>query len=800
MFKNYIKIAFRNLRKYKVYSLINILGLAVGMACFLLIVFYIQFEQSYDEFHQNVERVYKVVRLNTRGDQVERRVNTGAPLAPLMMENLSGLEAAVRLTCFRGELIGHGEDQFIERSFFFADESVFEVFTFPLVQGDQSTALKEPFSVVLTKEMAVKYFGDENPIGKTLSYKLRDKTFDFQVTGILAEIPRNSHLNFDFLASYRSLQPIVGEWFLTKHWDSPTHTYVLLEKGYEEESLERLLPEFSEKHVDKWSFTSVSHELLPLKDVYFHSPGPAIGRWGNSQFLFVLTLVSVFIIVIACINFMNLATARSGIRAKEIGMRKVIGAQRPQLIRQFIGESLVFSFLAVFLSVLLVRLFLPTFSHLIGEGLGINILKNPEYMGTIFLTALAVGIVAGSYPAFFLSSFRPSTVLKGEIRSGGSVIWVRKALVVGQFVLSIALITCSLFVVQQINFIKNMDVGFNKNHVVTIPVQEGSVLERSELLKNRWLQNSSILSVTASSMEPGVTSQNGINAKARGIEDLEMGIIYVDHDFVKTLEIEIAEGRDFSTDVSTDATEAILMNKTALERFGWDRGVGEPMELYWKMEGKIVPGYQGRVVGVLQNFYFRDLTTPMQPILVKIDPRRFQYFLVRIRGETMKQAIDHLRKTWKEFQFEYPFEFSFLEEDMNHVYRNFENFALMTRYGTLWAILISCLGLFGLASFTVERRTKEIGIRKVLGASVTSLIGLVNKEFLRLVALATIIAWLLAYYGMLRFLQYFAYRTKIQIWVFLLAGILALLVSLLTVSFQAIKTALTNPAEALRHE
>jgi len=800
MFKNYLKVALRNLRRHKVYSLINILGLSIGMACFLLIVFYIQFQRSYDNFHENGKNIYQVVRVNRRGDDVERRVNTGAPLAPLMLENLSGIDEAVRFTCFRGELIGHGEECFIERRFFFADESVFKVFNFPLQQGDPDTALENPFSVVISEETAQRYFGDDNPLDKTLTYQLHAKKFDFKITGVLADIPRNSHLDFDFLASYKSLRAIAGEWFMTKHWDSPTWTYVLLPGGYDPGTLERLLPDFSERHVDKWSFTAVSHELLPLKDVYFHSPGPAIGRSGNSQFLFVLTIISVFILLIACINFMNLSTARSGSRAKEIGLRKVIGAQRPQLVSQFIGESLVCSFLAMILAVFLIELFLPTFNNFIGGELKINLLKNSGYLLTMLLTAFVVGIFAGSYPALFLSSFKPVSVLKGRLRSGGSAVFIRKILVVGQFVMSIALIAGSVFVFQQINFVKNRELGFNKNRVITIPIRDRSVRDRYEQLKNKWLQDPNILEVTASSMEPGVTSQNGIEVKTRDADDIDMGIIYVDHDYVRTLEIELARGRDFSKDISTDATQAILMNEVALEVFGWEDGLGEQMELYFKQEGKIIPQYQGRVVGIIKNFNFRDLTTPMQPILLKIEPQLFYYTMIRINSSRLNESISYLKRTWREFQFDYPFEFTFLEDDMNNVYRNVENFAAVTRYGTFWAILISCLGLFGLASFSVEKRTKEIGIRKVLGASVPGLIRLINIDFLRLVALANIVAWPLTYYAVIRFLQYFAYRISIQIWVFLLAGGVAILVSLFTVSFQAIKAARANPVDTLRYE
>jgi putative ABC transport system permease protein len=800
MFKNYLKVALRNIGRHKLYSLINIVGLSIGIASFLLIIFYIQHEKSYDNFHKNGKNIYQVVRINKLGDREERRVNIGAPPAPLMLDNLSGVEAAVRFTCFQNDLVGLGQNRYIERRFFFADESVFDVFTFPLASGDPASALNEPFTLVLAPETARKYFGSEDPIGRVLTYYSGGKAYDFRVTGVMKKIPGNSHLDFDFLASYSSVLPIYGEWFVTKHWDSPTWTYLLLREGVNPETIDSLMPDFSEKHVDKWGFDSVNFELLALRDVYFHSPGPYVGRRGNAQYLFIFTVIAIFILLIACVNFMNLATARSGSRAKEIGLRKVVGAQRVQLVRQFIGESMVYSFLSLALAILLVEAFLPYFSALVGQKLSIDYLSNVSYLLIVLLTAVIVGAIAGSYPAFFLSAFKPTSVLKGELRSGGASVWIRKALVVSQFVISIALIAGSVFIFKQIDYVKNRDLGFNKDQVITVPLRDRSVREKYDLLKNKWLQNANILNVTASSMEPGVSSQNGISVKARGVEDLELGIIYVDPDYVRTLEIEMDSGRDFSKDISTDANEAILMNRTALEIFGWENGVGEEMELYFKQEGKIIPMYQGRVAGIVDNFNFRDLTTPMQPILIKIDPRRFRFALIRIGGSDTAGSIQHLKRSWQEFGFDFPFEFTFLEDDMNGVYRSVETFGAITRYGTFWAIFIACLGLFGLASFTVEKRTKEIGIRKVMGASTAGIMALINKDFLKLVVFSNLVAWPIAYYAMTRFLRYFAYRISIQIWVFLLAAGFALLVSFLTVTFQAVKAALSNPSEVLRYE
>jgi putative ABC transport system permease protein len=801
MFRNYITVALRNVVRHKAHSLIAIAGLAVGMACFLLVTFFILFERSYDDFHKNGKDIYLVVRENRGEGYAEEKAITGAPLAPLLEENIAAVEAAVRLTCFQGDLVGRGEQFFAERRFFFADKDFFRVFTFPLKEGNADTALAEPLSVVLTEETARKYFGDEDPIGKVLTYSLSGPRFDFRVTGIVKPIPKNSHLQFDFLASYDSLRLIINDdYFFTRHWDSPTWTYVKLRRGQSAKNVDDLLPAFTERFVDKWSYASISHHLLPLSGVYFRSPGPAIGPRGNRQIVLILSAIAVFILLIACINFMNLATARSESRAKEIGLRKVVGAQRRQLVRQFLVESLVCSSFALLLSIGLVELFLPAFSRFAGKEISIQYLKNPACLAAMIITAVGVGLAAGAYPALFLSSLRPFSVLKESDSRRGRGVLIRQVLVVGQFAISIALIASVALLLRQIRFLEHADLGFNKSHVLTIPIRDRAVRAKLELLKNRWLGIPSVVAVTASSMEPGVTSQNGINISARGNPDLEMGIVYVDHDYVRAFGIEMAQGRDFSKEITADATGSVLINEEAVRRLGWESGVAEPIEMFFKEGGRVVPVYQAAVIGVVKDFNFRDLTTSMQPILLKIDPRRFYYIFIRVDGQKINDTIEAVRGVWSEFQFSQPFELSFLEDDMNAVYRNFVNFAVVSRSATLLAIFISCLGLFGLATFSVEKRIKEIGIRKVLGASTIGIVALLDRDFLKLVLAANILAWPAAYYFANRWLQNFAYRISIGAWAFLLAAAVALAVALLTVSYQSVRAAIANPVQSLRYE
>jgi putative ABC transport system permease protein len=803
MFGNYLKVAFRNIRRYKLFSFINIAGLALGMACFLLIVYFVRFERGYDTFHKNHENIYLVVRDNQAADYTESRTNTGAPLGPLLTETIPQIQGAVRFTNFRGELVGSENRQFLERKFFFADESVLEVFDFPLLLGSPASALRDPFSVLLTERTAKKYFGDGDPLDKILKYNFNGRIQDFRVTGILKKLPLQSHLDFDFLASYQSLPPLVGDWFMTNHWDSPTWNYVLLAPGASVHEVNGLLSSVTQEHVDRTSFMEIDHHLLALQDVYFDSPGPMPGPRGDVSFLNILTIIALFILLIACFNFMNLSTSRSGARAGEIGLRKVVGARRGQLISQFVGESVLLSVLGLVLALGLVQLLLPAFNAFVGKDLNINYFGDAPFLLIMVVTAAAVGVLAGSYPAFVLSAFKPMSVIRGKAsggKSGAPV--VRKALVIGQFAISIGLIVTVTFIVKQVRFLKGMEIGFDKENVINIPIRDSGVKERFELLKSRWLQNPGVLAVTATSMEPGVGSPNGINMKARNADDLNMTIVYVERDYARTLGLDIAAGRDFSADISTDAVSGLLVNETFVDKLGWTLGnaVGEPVELYFKEEGRTIPLYQTTVVGVLKNFHFRDVMTDMQPILLKIEPRRFRHVLLRIGGGEVPETLEFLKRIWNEFQFSQPFEFTFLADDMNVVFRTIENFGAVIRNAAVLAVLIACLGLFGLASYSIDRRTKEIGIRKILGASSRGLVGLITKEFLLLVAAANFIAWPVTYFYIGGMLRDFPYRTGMSPWVFVLSGTLALVIAVLTVIVLSVRAALANPVDTLRYE
>ena len=804
MFRNYLTVAVRNLVRHKVYSFINISGLAIGMACFFLILCFVRFESSYDRHHEDADRIYRVIRQvrYERGGGIEERVNTGAPLLPIIREELPGIEHAARLGQFGG-LVRAGDKLFVEGRLFFADPEIFRIFTLLLVQGDPETALKEPLSIVLTPERARRYFGEENPLGKVLTYRKQD----FKVTGILQEMPENSHFHADFLASFESLKAFFGSGFFADNWDTRIWTYVKLRKDHAPENMAYGLSVLADKYVEKSSSDWVGLALQPLMSIHLHREGSVeveMGQSRNPASLYILSALGVVILLIACINFMSLTTARSATRAREVGVRKVIGGHRSQLIKQFLGESILLSCVALVFAFALMELLLPTFNGLVGKKLDFNYLDNPVLLLLMVGVAVVVGLIAGSYPAFFLSAFLPVQVLKGLVHRGSKGNWFRRVLVVFQFVLSVILIVSTIVLYQQHHFLTNKDLGFDKEHVISVPLSFLPNRARNyELFKHELLRNPRISGVTSSTNKPGVTDHNGIQIRASGsAEDRGIGIIYVDHDYLETLDIELAAGRDFSKDIASDTKHAILLNESAREFLGAEFGPGKLVELFWRMQDKIVPVYDGTIIGVVRDFNHHPLDIRPQPIVFAIAQADWNYrqALIRIGPQSIPETVHFIRAQWQRLFPDQPFRFSFLAQDIEQVYRPLRRWQTIFGYFALLAVFIACLGLFGLASFATEQRTKEIGIRKILGASVSGIVLLLSKEFTKLVLVSNLIAWPVAYYAMNRWLQDFAYRIPIGVGTFLLAGVLALIIALLTVSFQAVKAATANPVKALRYE
>ena len=798
MFKNYLKVALRILKRYKAYSFINIAGLAIGLACCLLILLYVQYERSYDRYHGNADHIYRVVEeLDFFGNKSHMAV-TPAPFAPAMKNEFPEVKDAVRF--MKGNfsegkvLVTHGTDNYYEDKWYFADHSVFKIFTFPLVKGDPKSALKEPFTVVLSEEKARKYFGNEDPVGKILTLNDIYSQSDFTVKGVLKDIPKNSHFRFDFLASFPTMEKRFPEW--VQNWfNHMYYTYLLLDENSEPEALEAKFPELIAKHAGNQAKAVLKPHLQPLTSIHLQSHlDMEIEANSDAVYVYIFAAVALFILMIACINFMNLATARSAYRTREVGMRKVVGARRSQLVRQFLGESILFSFIALPLAVVMMEILLPAFRAFTDRDLGFNYLNNWPILFILIGITLVVGCVTGIYPALFLSAFEPLKVLKGKLSSGSRGTSLRKGLIVFQFAVSIILIIATGIILSQVRYIRTAKLGFNKDQVLVLNIKDKELSSKYEAIKAELSKNPCILNVTASSGIPGRVSHNwyfsteGLQKKK---ERPSMWVLMVDHDFVKTLGMEIVEGRDFSRSFTTDEKDAIILNESAVKKYGWESPLGRNI----KTENK-----DGYVIGVVKDFRFKSFYQQIEPVMIYISPRYFEFMSVRVAAHKIPEAIAFLMTEWKELAPNRPFEYFFLDDDFDKVYRQEERAGKIFGYFSVLAIFVACLGLFGLAAFTAEQRTKEIGIRKALGATTSNIVTLLNKEFIKWVLMANLIAWPVAYYAMNRWLQSFAYRTSIGPGIFIFSAAVALLIAMLTVSFQAIKAAIANPVNALRYE
>ena len=785
MFRNYLKTALRNIKRHKGYSLINIVGLAVGMACCILILLWVQDELSFDRFHENADGIYRVLQDINFADHSTTWAITQGPLGPSLKEDFPEIINATRITG-RGLRLTYNDKSYDE-GVSMADGSIFEMFTFPLVKGDPATALSDPFSIVLTEEMAAKYFGDEDPIGKTIK---ANNQWDFQVTGVMKNVPSNSHLEFDFLIPFifgRELNYTVDRW-----GNSQFRTYVQLAKGVPaQEVIQKISGYLFEKPtIEK----DARLNLQPLTRIHLYSNYEYDSAHGDITYVTLFSLIAFFILLIACINFMNLATARSGNRAKEIGMRKVSGANKADIIRQFYGESTLLAFISLLLAVVLVWLLLPVFNNLAAKELSLDITGNLSILLGLLCIAILTGIISGSYPAFFLSAFQPVMVLKGLRLSSSKGSLFRKTLVVFQFSLTILLIICTIGVYDQLNYMRNRKLGYDKEHMIYFGMR-GDMREKFDTVKNELLQNPNILGVTAASNVPtyGYYFSNSLWRWEGQNPDEEtlMRAVLIDFDYFKTFGMEITEGRSFSKEFPTDATEAIMVNEEAVKAMGMESPIGKRLSLQDE---------NFKIIGVVKNYHFRSLQQEIEPLILVYYPSYCRVLFARLKSDQIPQTIGYIENAWKKFAPGYPFNYRFLDEALDRLYRSEQRIGTLFRYFSILAILISCLGLLGLASFMAEQRTKEIGIRKVLGATASNIVALLSKEFTKWVIVANIFAWPIAYFALSKWLQSYAYKTNIALWSFVLSGALALLIALATVSYQSIKAALANPADSLRYE
>ncbi len=803
MFKNYLKISLRNLIKHKGASFINITGLAIGMACGMLILLFVKDELSYDRFHEKADRIYRVNSEFVEKGQTQRYSQTSPPIGPALQQNFPEIEAVVRVSYPNDKiLITLGENSFYENQFYYADENLFRVFSFSLHEGNSETALKDVTSVVLSEPMARKYFGNASPLGKVLSVELRGKMKDFQVTGVLNKIPFNSHIRPDFIINFNNLSKgRLEEW-----WDFGFHTFVLLPESVVPGALEEKFYRFIKDRMP----VSNSNESLPklflqpLADIHLYSDFEiGEGDFGPLTYVYLFSALALFIIAIACINFMNLATARSQGRAREVGVRKVVGAKRNQLIGQFLCESLVMSLVALVVAVGLIELVTPAFNAVYHKNITLNLSEDHLTILSFIILALIVGLAAGSYPALFHSRFQPIEVLKGTWTKGLAGSRFRKILVITQFAISTVIIFGTVIVYSQLQFVKNAKLGFDQEHTVIIPLTR-AIKPSSETLKNEALRNPNVLHASLAFTYPAGENWWITGVLPEGTENIEsrkrVYSFQTDFDFFKTLGATIVAGRDFSTRFLTDSNMFII-NEAAVKDFGWkspEEAIGK--QLKWLGHGPDHPK-TGAVIGVVQDFHFKALREKISPAVFHVMPSdSYELLALRIRPHSTSETMTSMKKLWTSLDPAHPFEYQFVDDNVSRQYEPEERLGKVFGIFAALAIFIACLGLYALVAFTTEQRTKEIGIRKVMGATIGGIVTLLSREFIKLVLIANVIAWPLAYWAMNRWLENFAYRVNIGISSFLLSAAVALLIALFTVSHQAFKAATANPVEALKYE
>jgi putative ABC transport system permease protein len=788
MLKNYLKTAFRSMKRHKGYAFMNILGLAVGMACCILILLYVRYELSYDRYHAQADHIYRIL-ISKEGLIDQPFAGSPPGLASALKNNVPEVIDASRV---KNEVtsVRYKTQFFRENRFYFVDPDFLKIFDFSLLIGNPKAALDEPLSLLLTSDMARKYFGDENPVGRIISCNTYGQPIDYHVTGVLNNVPDNSHFHFDFLTSMSSLGVLRGQSYIGSWDNNAFKTYLrIAEDSSPEELAAKVEALLEDKTPLKPDIT-----LENIKDIHlFSRANPDMELEPNSdvRYLYFFSAIALFILLIACFNTINLATARSAHRATEIGIRKVVGAQKRQISRQFFSEAILLSLTAFLLAILLAGFFLPTFRSLIGSELNspwTNLVIVAGVLGIVLFT----GIVSGVYPALYLSSFRPIFVLKTQFRAGRkNKSFFRNTLVVFQFVISAALITSTITISNQLHYIQNKKMGFNKDYVLTALIGDKSLRENNGPLKRELMNHPHVLAAsTSSGLLTDIGWRVGPDWEGKPQDQNPMFFkLGVDFNYLDLYEMEIVEGRKFSREYPTDAKEAVLLNETALRMTGWEDLIGKRFD-------------DGTVVGVVRDFHFEPLKEAIKPVFFRVmtDNDTSFFLSIKIESDDIPATLAYIDKTWKKFSPDYPFSYTFVDSAIDNLYRSERRIASAFKYFSLIAIFIACLGLFGLISFTVEQRTKEIGIRKIMGASVPKIMMMLSFDFAKLVLLANIIAWPAAYTFMKRWLEGFAYRTALGPWIFLLTGIVTLIIALMTIGIQSVKAATANPVDSLRYE
>src|SRR6056297_55250 len=805
MIKNYFKIALRTLQKYKSYAIINIFGLAIGLASAILILLFVQDELSYDKHHKKADQIH---RITLTGRIMADDLNVALssyPIGPTLKEEFPAVENAVRIQPQEKSVLRIENREYIEDHLLFADSTLFDVFTLPMLKGSQKKALAEPNKVVLTESTARRYFGSADVLGKTIEWA--DRNRKLEVSGVIKDCPETSHFKYDLLVSFVSTERAESQLCVSNN----VYTYLLLQEGVAAESVEEQFPGIVEKYVgpqleqvmgltiDEFyeSGNQWGYHLQPLTKIYLHSDlNNEIGETGNINNVYFFSIIAIFLILIASINFMNLATAKSTNRAKEVGIRKVTGSRRKQLIFQFLTEAMLISFIALIVASLFVELALPYFNSLADKSLSINYFDQPQILIVLILIGLIVGLLAGSYPAFYLSAFNPVAVLKGKLSKGSKNSRLRGVLVVFQFIITIVLFISTIIVTRQMNYVNDKDLGFKKEHMLVVN-RVSALGNNQEAFRQEILKNPKITQASYSQGVPGtIRSNTAFYAEGHTAqESMIMDVTATDCYFDDAYKIEMASGRFFSEDYSTDSL-GVLVNQAAARKLGFENAVGKKLMLV-QGDGSDI---DFKILGVVKDFNYKSLHSSIKPLVMIYANNRYTHLSVQVNPDHIDKTLSYVENKWSQFVKETPFNYSFLENDWAAKYRQEKKASIIFKIFSLLAIAISCLGLFGLASFMAEQRTKEIGVRKVFGATVPQILKILSKEVIILMIISTVIAWPVGYYFMNQWLQGFAYRIDMSLLPFFIASFVTFSIALLTISYRAYSAAVVNPAESLRDE
>ena len=790
MFRNYFITAIRNLLRNPIYALINIFGLSIGITCSLLILIFIKNEISYDKFHEKKDDLYRMVFEMVNPDSRIISPQMTAPPAPAMMEEFPEVEATTRITGYRNGYFTYQNKSYKSDGVIYADSLFFEMFSFHLILGDPGTALKEPFTLVLNEKTAKNIFGKENPIGKVLRWNNKD---DLLITGVVKSPPENSHLQFTSLISFSSLYE---DKRLYMDWNGGMQYYHYIEllPGTSKEIIESRLPDFMNRHINymfEGSGFSINASLQPVLDIHLKSGYIGeIGMTGSMSNIYIYSAIALFILLIACINFMNLTTAKSTRRAREIGLRKILGAERESLIGQFLGESVIMSLVGLIIALILIEILLPEFNNMVNRELDLYQVRNLDLIIGIPLFVIIIGILAGSYPAFIMSAFTPVNVLKGTILGQKGSSGFRNILVLVQFAISLVLIICTLVIYAQLGYIKSKDVGYQKENIIVLHFTSENFSDKYMILKEGLENIPGVINSSATSEIPGTGfTSNGY--RPEGYDRwLMFNAVDVDFDYIQTMGLQVLQGRGFSTEYPTDRN-AYLINETLARELNWENPTGMTIE----REGVHT------IIGMVRDFHFASLHQEIGPLIFTMKPYMgYDFLLVRFKTENLNSLINSIRKVWEQIDPNEPFEYSFLDNVFNEMYRSEQKLSSMLLYIAILAIIIACMGLFGLALYSTEQRTKEIGVRKVFGSTVSKVVFLLTGKFTRWVLLANLLAWPVAYIIIRKYMQMYAYKIDLPVWIFFVTALGTYLIALITISYQSVKAGTTNPAKTLRYE